>query len=174
MVLTDVYLKELLLKKKLIITPFPSDESIRSTHIDLHLDERLLKYSSLILDLKNPDINFAEIQMSDSGFTLAPGEFILGSTLETVEIPNGYQGFIETKGNIARAGIQSHNTDGHIDPGFKGKITLEIKNNSHHSIIIYPGMLFVQIYIFECSSLSENPYRGKYQNQKGATIYQID
>jgi dCTP deaminase len=70
-----------------------------------------------------------------------------------------------------RAGIQAHNTDGHIDPGFRGNITLEIKNNSNHSIIIYPDIAFVQIYFFKSTSKSSNIYKGKYQNQKGATIY---
>jgi len=85
----------------------------------------------------------------------------LSSTIEKVAIPNGYFGFIETKGNIGRAGIQAHNTDGHIDPGFSGTLTLEIKNNSNRSIIIYPGIAFVQLYIFKLSSESSNLYKGK-------------
>ncbi len=80
-------------------------------------------------------------------------------------------GFIETKGNIARAGIQIHNTDGHINLGFSGNITLEIKNNSNNSIIIYPNLAFVQIYFFKATSKSLKPYNGKYQNQKGGTTY---
>ena len=98
----------------------------------------------------------------------------MGSTLEKVTIPNGYFGFIETRGNIARAGIQTHNTDGHIAPGFSGNITLEIKNNSNRTIIIYPGLPFIHLYILKMTSKCLRPYSGKYQDQKGATIYKKD
>jgi len=175
MVLSDMHLKELLEAWTLVISPLYADgSSIKSNHIDLRLGHRLLKYSMKVLDLKSPNVVVEEILISDSGFILSPWEFVLWCTLETVEVPNGYRGFVETKGNIARAGIQAHNTDGHVDPGFKWTITLEIKNNSNHAIVIYPEMFFVQIYIFKASSCSENPYMGKYQHQEGATFYQVD
>ena len=80
MVLSDIHLKKLLKEKKLVITPFSlisNNEMIRSNHIDLHLGEKLLKYSSKVLDLKNPEIVLEEFFIPESGFTLAPGDFVL-------------------------------------------------------------------------------------------------
>jgi len=172
MILSDKDIIELLKQGDLIIIPSPNDFDIGCNHISLHLDSKLLKYKSKILDLKSKsEIQTEEIVISEQGYKLKPGEFLIGSTIEKVTIPNGYFGFIQTKGNIARSGIQAHNADGHIDPGFSGNITLEIKNNSSHSIIIYPNIAFVQIYFFKATSKSIKPYNGKYQNQKGGTIY---
>lgn len=174
MILSDKHILELLKKEVLIIEPTPKE--ITCNHVILHLYNKLLKYKIKTLDLNDnhQDCLTKEIIIPESGYELKPGEFLLGSTLEKVKIPNGYFGFIETKGNIGRAGIQAHNADGHIDPGFHGNITLEIKNNSNHSIRIYPNMAFVQIYFLKGSSKSINPYNGKYQNQKGATTYKKD
>lgn len=173
MILSDKHILELLETKKLIITPAPLREDINCNRIDLRLSNKLLRYKVETLDLSanNVDSVVEEIIIAEDGYILKPGEFLLGSTVEKVEIPNGYYGFVETKGNIARAGIQAHNADGHIDPGFVGNITLEIKNNSNHSIIIYHNIKFVQIRFLKSTSESINPYQGKYQNQEGATIY---
>lgn len=176
MILSDNSIIELLENKELIIDPKPLEADIRCNHINLHLFRKLLKYKINTLDLregKNFDLT-NEIIIPVNGYQLQPGEFVLGSTVEHVAIPNGYFGLIETKGNIARAGIQAHNADGHVDPGFIGNITLEIKNNSNHVIIIYSDMAFVQFYLFQSTSKSLNPYQGKYQNQNGATVYKKD
>ncbi len=176
MVLSDEHILELVEKKELIIEPSVIKEDIMCNHINLHLSDRLLIYKIDTLDLKEnyDDSIVKEIIISPNGYELKPGDFVLGSTVEKVKIPNGYFGFIETKGNIARAGIQAHNSDGHVDPGFVGNITLEIKNNSRHSIIIYPNLKFVQMYFFRLTSKSLNPCQGKYNNQENATIYKKD
>ncbi len=172
MILSDKSILELLERKELIIDPFPDDSDIRCNHVNLHLNSKLIRYAVKTLDLNSQsEIKTEEIIIPHTGYELKPGDFLIGSTAEKVTIPNGYFGFIETKGNIARAGIQTHNTDGHVDPGFSGNITLEIKNNSNHSIIIYPELAFVQIYFFKATSKSLRPYNGKYQYQKGGTIY---
>jgi dCTP deaminase len=175
MILSDKDIIKLIKKNHLKISPLPKEEDIKCNHINLHLHSKLIKYESDVIDLKSRDnFDVEEIIIPEKGYRLKPGEFLIGSTNEKVTIPNGYFGFVETKGNIARAGIQTHNTDGHIDPGFSGNITLEIKNNANHSIIIYPNIAFIQIYFFKATSKSINPYNGKYQNQKGGTTYLKD
>jgi len=175
MVLSDIDILKLIKTRKLVIDPKPKYRDIKCTHLDLHLSNKLYRYKNKVLNLKdNSSFILNEIKLSKKGYKINPNGFFLGSTIEKVTIPNGYFGFIETKGNIARAGIQAHNADGHIDPGFSGNITLEIKNNSNRQIIIYPEIAFVQLYIFKVSSKSLNPYNGKYQNQKGAIPYKRD
>jgi dCTP deaminase len=173
MVLNDKDIQRLIAENKLIISPPPVKDDFGSVSIKLHLAEKILKYKDEIAaDLKKEETFEAdEVVMSKSGYRLEAGEFILGSTQEEVTIPNGYFGFIQTRGNIARAGIQTNNADAHVDPGFSGHLNLEIKNNSNRPIIIYPGIAFVKLYLFKTTSKSTRPYKGKYQGQKGATVY---
>ncbi len=172
MILSDRDIIRLLEERRLQIEPKP--KNIHCAHVNLNLSDKLRRYKGDVLDLRNEAVESYEFLINSWGYRLKPNEFILGSTLERVSMPNGYMGFIETKGNIARAGIQIHNCDGHIDPGFSGNVTLEIKNNSGRSIIIYPEMPIAQLYIFQLSSDSLIPYNGKYQNQKGPTSYIAD
>lgn len=175
MILSDKDTLRLIEEGRLGISPFAKEDVLKTGHINLHLAPKLLRYKESVLDLKKgtPPLT-EELILPDSGYELRSGEFLLGSTVERISIPNDHFGFIETKGNIARAGIQVHNTDGHIDPGFSGMITLEIKNNANHSIVLYPNIPFAQLYIFELSSESLKTYSGKYQNQDGPTIYRKD
>jgi dCTP deaminase len=171
---SDYDLKMLLHEKDLRICPPPIDEAIRAYSIDLKLGSTLLKYPPQTIYLGYAEAKTEEIDMEEEGgYTLAPGEFILGTTLEEVSISERYGGFIETKGNIARAGIQAHNGDGHIDPGFKGRITLEITNMHREgvSIRLVPGIYICQLFIYPLSSPSTQPYRGKYYGQDRPTPY---
>lgn len=173
MILSDIDILKLIKKGKLVIEPKVSE--VKGVHIDLHLSPKILKYKGPVGNLKDTNtFKVHESTIPTNGYELKPKEFILGSTIEKVSIPNGFFGFVETKGNIARAGIQAHNTDGHIDPGFNGDITLEITNNSSRSIIIYSGIPFVQLFIFKVTSKCIHSYNGKYQNQRGPTVYKKD
>jgi dCTP deaminase len=173
--LTDRSLKNLLEEHQLRIEPYDPD-SLNPTSIDLKLGSILVRYKSsqiLRLDSTNFYPEIEKIDITNSTYILRPGEFILGMTKERVFIPNGYQGFIETKGNIARAGIQVHNGDGHIDPGFCGHITLEISNMHHNdiSIQIAPDIYICQLFISQLDGDCESPYNGKYQGQTEPTAY---
>lgn len=61
---------------------------------------------------------------------LAPGEFCLGVTFEIFNMPDDVVGFVVGKSTIAREGLQIE-AAGLIDPGFKGRIVLELKNLHH-------------------------------------------
>lgn len=146
---------------------------LNPSSIDLCLGSILTKYSPQTITISQSNPEACEIDISGSSYILKPGEFILGTTKEKVSIPNEYQGVIETKGNIARAGIQVHSNDGHIDPGFCGHITLEIVNlhESNVSIELIPGIPICQLFIGKLSSPCNLPYKGKYLNQVKPTIF---
>ena len=57
-----------------------------------------------------------------------PGEFVLGSTVEWVELPDDIVARIEGKSSLGRLGLIVHATAGFVDPGFSGTLTLEITN----------------------------------------------
>ena len=82
---------------------------------------------------------------------------------------------LDGKSSIARLGIDVHKTAGWIDAGFKGNITLEIKNDSDKPFILEYMMPIGQVIFFTLTSPVERPYghnelNNHYQDSKG-TIY---
>ena len=53
----------------------------------------------------------------DEPFVLHPGEFVLGSTFESVSLPDDLAGRLEGKSSLGRLGLLTHSTAGFIDPG---------------------------------------------------------
>jgi len=158
-ILSDKDIKKYLDKGKIEINPI-NIKSIQPASVDLHLN----------WDLKDIDGNVYDINKNE--YLLIPNEFILGSTLEEVKIPNDLVGIIEGRSSVGRLGITAHITAGYIDPGFNGRITLEITNVSTKPFILKKGMSICQIVFQELSCECENPYgsdglNSKYQNSKG-------
>lgn len=171
MILADRDILKLVDCDKPIISPFER-KNLGPSSVDLRLADIILTYDCDIVDLAKNDNCTRELRIPSSGYIMQPKEFILGSTIEWVDIPASYQAWVETRGNIARAGIQVHNCDGHIDPGFSGRITLELVNNNTVPVKIYPNFEVCQIFIIKLSQESNQPYRGKYQLQTGPTRYE--
>jgi dCTP deaminase len=125
------------------------------------------------IDVRKPmdDLTEAVKVRADEAFILHPGEFVLGSTLERVSLPDDLVGRIEGKSSLGRLGLLIHSTAGFIDAGWTGHLTLELSNVANLPITIYPGMKIGQLCLFEMTSPAERPYgeRGKYQGQRGPT-----
>jgi len=109
----------------------------------------------------------------DSFFTLDPQTFVLGTTIERVELGPRVCGKIEGKSSIGRMGLIVHVTAGFIDPGFSGQITLELYNVSARKIRLRPDLPICQIAFGMCKTRAARPYGtpglgSRYQNQAGA------
>ena len=105
---------------------------------------------------------------------LHPGEFVLGSTLEVVSIPDDLAARLEGKSSLGRLGLLTHSTAWFVDPGFSGHITLELSNVANLPITLWPGMKIGQLCMFRLTSPSEHPYGSavygsRYQDQRGPT-----
>lgn len=147
------------------------------------IDVRLDKYFRLFDNHKYPVIDPAQDQPDltrlvevepDDGFVLHPGEFVLGSTLETVSLPDDLAARVEGKSSLGRLGLMTHATAGFVDPGFSGHVTLELSNVATLPIILWPGMKVGQLCFFRLTSAAENPYGSEkygshYQGQRGPT-----
>jgi dCTP deaminase len=110
----------------------------------------------------------------DEPFVLHPNEFVLGSTLEIVTLPDDLAGRLEGKSSLGRLGLLTHSTAGFIDPGFTGHITLELSNVANLPITLWPGMKIGQLCLFRLTSAAEHPYGSaqygsRYQGQRGPT-----
>jgi dCTP deaminase len=114
-------------------------------------------------------------RVADGVYELAPGEFVLGSTAETVFVPNGYAARVEGRSSWGRKGLLIHASAGFIDPGFRGQITLELKNLHQVETIRLPVEdRICQITYLTMSAPALYPYGSPnlgshYQGQHGPT-----
>ena len=133
-------------------------------------------YTARVIDVKHDMATLTEpIEIADDGvFMLHPGEFVLGSTLERIGVPDDLVGRIEGKSSLGRLGLIIHSTAGFIDAGFDGHITLELTNIATLPITLYPRMKIGQVSFMQMTTPADKPYgsgaRGsKYQGQRGPT-----
>jgi len=147
------------------------------------VDVRLDKYFRLFDNHRYPYIDPSEEQPeltrllevpAGESLVLHPGEFVLGSTYESVTLPDDIAARLEGKSSLGRLGLLTHSTAGFIDPGFSGHVTLELSNVSTLPILLWPGMKVGQTCFFRLSSPAQNPYGSqqygsRYQGQRGPT-----
>ena len=69
-----------------------------------------------------------------------PGEFVLATTFEKVTLPPDICGRLEGRSSMGRLGIVVHSTASLVDPGFSGKIVMELGNLGRIPVALYPGM----------------------------------
>lgn len=105
-------------------------------------------------------------------FILHPGEFVLGSTVEHVELGARLAARLEGKSSLGRLGLLVHSTAGFVDPGFRGRITLELSNVSQLPVKLWPGMRIGQLCVLRLSSdatrvYGSNGVGSRYQDQVG-------
>ena len=83
-------------------------------------------------------------------------------------LPNNLTAFVEGRSSIGRLGLFTQNA-GWVDPGFEGEITLELFNANRSAIELRSGRRVGQLVFAQMDQEAQNPYRGKYQGQRGAT-----
>ena len=152
---------------------------VQPSSVDFRLDRyfRLFdnhKYPVIDPSLDQPDLTRLVEVEPDETFILHPGEFVLGSTYETITLPDDIAARVEGKSSLGRLGLLTHATAGFVDPGFSGHVTLELANVATLPIKLYPGMKIGQFCFFRLSSPSEHPYGSakygsRYQGQRGPT-----
>lgn len=178
MLLSDRDIAKLCASGEIEIDPY-NPQMIQPASIDVRLDRyfRLFdnhKYSVIDPALPQDDLTHLVDVGQSAPFVLHPGEFVLGSTLERVQLANNLAARLEGKSSLGRLGLLTHSTAGFIDPGFNGHVTLELSNTATMPILLYPGMKIGQLCFFQLSSSAEKPYgsreRGsRYQGQRGPT-----
>jgi dCTP deaminase len=177
-VLSDRTIKRLLAEDRIGIEPY--DEALlQPSSVDVRVDRFFRVFHNArypFIDVKQPQEDLTEaVEIGDEQpFILHPGEFVLGSTLERVRLPDDLVARLEGKSSLGRLGLLIHSTAGFIDPGWDGHVTLELSNVANLPITIYFGMKIGQISFMQLSEPAERPYGSgelgsKYQGQKGPT-----
>ena len=113
-----------------------------------------------IIDVKREQEGLTELVEVEDGdpFILHPGEFVLGSTLERVKLPDDLVARLEGKSSLGRLGLLIHSTAGFIDPGWDGHVTLELSNVASLPITIYPEMKIGQLSFVQMTEPTDHPY----------------
>jgi dCTP deaminase len=177
-VLSDRTIKRLLAEGRIGIDPY-DDSLLQPSSVDVRVDRFFRVFHNNrypFIDVKREQeelTSLVEID-DDTPFMLHPGEFVLGSTLERVRLPDDLVARLEGKSSLGRLGLLIHSTAGFIDPGWDGHVTLELSNVANLPITIYHGMKIGQLSFVQLSEAAESPYGSgtlgsKYQGQQGPT-----
>jgi len=178
MVLSDHTIKEQMLAGRIRIEPCdPAD--IQPSSVDLHLGESFQVFRNSRYPYIDPSREQAGLMEPVSAsveepFVLHPGEFVLGTTIERIVLPEDIVARLEGKSSLGRLGLLIHSTAGYVDPGWDGRLTLELSNVANLPILLMPGMAIGQISFSRMTTPVDRPYGtpglgSKYQGQESAT-----
>ena len=172
---------------RLIIVPEPAprhptgkpneDCPYQTSSVDLRLGHEIAFFKeNLPFDINLSRGKFAElfgpnstrVQISQGQpYVLEPHRFVLGKTLERVELKILDEGpylaaRVEGKSSYARCGMLVHFTAPTIHSGFAGTITLELINLGPCNIALYPGTPICQLIL---ETVQGKPFRNDSQFQ---------
>ncbi len=185
MILSDREIEAALDSRRIVIDPmFDRNLQVQPCSVDLRLGSRFALFKPSATPFIDPSEHdsseFTELTAVEEGhmFVLHPGEFVLGCTMERVEVPDDLLAKVDGRSSLGRLAILIHATAGFIDPGFRGTITLELSNVGRLPVALRPGMRICQISFETLTSPARRPYgshhRGsKYQDQSGPTPSRI-
>jgi dCTP deaminase len=186
MILSDRDIRRRLEKGELRVEPLDDPElQIQPASIDMRLGNEFLEFERSNIPCIHPEREeetdeYTRRRVVENGedYVLHPGDFVLGTTYETVEIPDDLVARVEGRSSLGRLAVVVHATAGFVDPGYRGQITLELSNLGTAPVALRPEeMRISQLVLTELSSPAEEPYgeeRGsKYQDQDGPTASRI-
>ncbi|MDR5673507.1 Deoxycytidine deaminase [Halalkaliarchaeum sp. AArc-CO] len=185
MILSDGDILARLEDGDLVIEPIDDyDTQIQPASVDLRLGEEFLEFQRTNIPCIHPNAEeeveeyVTETRVPEGeDFILHPGDFVLGTTKERVEIPSDLIAHVEGRSSLGRLAVVVHATAGLCDPGYRGQITLELSNLGSAPVALTPGMRISQLTFTELKSPADRPYgeeRGsKYQGQRGPQASRI-
>ncbi len=178
MVLSDHTIKEEMARGRIVVEPL-GEGCIQPASVDVRLGHQILVFRNSrrpYIDVREDMSDLTEMveAADDRPFILHPGEFVLGCTLENIEVPDDLVARLEGKSSLGRVGLLIHSTAGYVDPGWKGHLTLELSNVANLPVTLYFGMRIGQISYLRLSTPADSLYGSrdlgsKYQGQTAPT-----
>lgn len=162
---------------ELIIDPDPNySAQLQPASIDLRLGPELLVHQrdpvpGLLVDPTEVQVmdhirrycQAVDISGAPGYYPIPPNGFVLGKTLERVEIPLNLAARIEGKSSLARLGMMVHITAPKIDPGFRGSITLEMFNLGPFPLKLSYAMAIGSLMLDRLGQPADAGYAGRFQ-----------
>jgi dCTP deaminase len=158
----------------------PAD--IQPCGYDLWLGENFLipewttDYSSdrpLAIDPFNPPI-FKKVKQ-EYALVVPPNSFVLGESVEYIKMPSDTLGICLGRSTYARAGIITNITP--LEPGWEGRLTIEISNSNPLPVLVYPNKAICQVIFLQADIKPLRDYvqkGGRYNKQVGVTQGKLD
>ena len=185
MILSDTDILARLRDGDLVIEPLADvDRQVQPASVDLRLGSEFLEFRRTNIPCIHPDdagevddyVRESHVPDGEE-FVLHPGDFVLGTTRERVEIPPDLVAHVEGRSSLGRLAVVVHATAGLADPGYEGQITLELSNLGNAPVALTPGMRISQLTFTQLTSPADRPYGAdrdsKYQNQSGPQASRI-
>jgi dCTP deaminase len=171
-------MREEIARGRIKIEPLGED-AIQPSSIDLRLGDKIRVFRNSHIshiDVRTDTANLTEVVTiePDRPFHLRPLEFALGVTLESVSVPDDLVARLDGKSSLGRLGLLIHATAGLVDPGWEGRLTLELMNLAPLPITLWAGMKIGQISYLRMTTPVDVPYgsgalRSKYQGDTEPT-----
>jgi dCTP deaminase len=192
MILSDREIQAAIARKALKLTPAPATEAWSSTAVDLRLAKQLVLWKrpsgdgveAVVCPMRD-DYNFdnvrdrfsQRIDIPEDGFVFRAGTFLLGWTVEKIQLPHRSRlaARVEGKSSLARLGIGVHVTAPTIHAGFGYKkededfagspLQLEMWNAGPLDVKLMEGMRICQLIFEVVDGTPEKGYEGKFTVQ---------
>ncbi|MFA4946327.1 MAG: dCTP deaminase [Candidatus Micrarchaeia archaeon] len=165
MFLSDRSIREALESGRIEIEPLDW-KCIQPSSVDLHLSSEFRVFKNMhnaFIDPRDKNRDYTELVKIAEGepFVLHPHEFVLGCLVERVRLPADLFGLLGGKSSLGRLGIIIHATAGKVDPGWNGRLTLELSNVGKIPVALYPGMGIAQLSFGELTTPADKAYGHK-------------
>ena len=157
--------------QRIVITPLLEKAQIRQVSVDLRLGTWFVAQTQSQVPSINPGeredvINrrrmYQETFVPFGGqFILHPDQFVLGSTLEYFALPPDIFGLVEGRSSWGRLGLIIATATG-VNPGYRGTVTLELRNIGEVPIHLWPGWWIAQIFFNLVDPPVPAPLVGRY------------
>ncbi len=177
-ILSDHTLRELIERGRIRIEPLGED-AIQPSSIDLRLGDKIRVFRNnhiSHIDVRVDTASLTEVIQLEEGqpFFLQPGEFALGVTHELIVVPDDLVARLDGKSSLGRLGLLIHATAGLVDPGWEGRLTLELMNLAGLPITLWRGMKIGQLSFIRLTTPVDSPYgmgrlASKYQGDTDPT-----
>ena len=192
MILSDREIRAAMERGALKITPKPEADAWSSTAVDLRLAKDLVQWKSpggdgveAVVCPANNDYNFDTVRdrhsnpivISPEGFTFKSQTFLLGWTVERIQLPHQSRiaARVEGKSSLSRLGIGVHLTAPTIHAGFGYRkddenfagnpLQLEMWNVGPLDIKLVHGMRICQLIFEVVDGTPDQGYEGKFSIQ---------
>jgi dCTP deaminase len=165
----EKYIKE----GKIIIEPRFDRKHLRPVGIRIHLAKDLLlpEPDQIVSLTVAQDLKYKPIDLTQEGFLLEPGQFVLGASYEAIQTAPNILAILDGRSTVARLGLTTHITASVIDGTFEVPhvAVLEIKNVGNFKIRLnfkdpIAMMLFAEL---------KDPVTQKIQTQYGGGQSQV-
>jgi len=169
MVLSDRDIKKYLKSGKIKIIPKPDlATQLGSVSIDLRLGYtfRIFEHSRFpYFDVRSKkfsgEVTSVVKVARNEPFVLQPADFVLATTIESLELPDDLLARLEGRSSLGRLGIVVHSTASVFEPGWRGKVVMEMGNLGRMPVALYPGMRICALTFETLSSEVDVPYNKK-------------